>query len=70
MTLQEYIKGSKEDSNFFWRLHPGDMQNLLDEAVEVLDELRKYAINDYPRVTINKSVFDEVMGRVFGEDKP
>ena len=41
MTLDEYIKGSKEDSNFFWRLHPGDMQNLLDEAVEVIEELEK-----------------------------
>lgn len=36
MTLDEYR--NSEDSNLFWRLQSGDIQNLLDEALEELEE--------------------------------
>ena len=34
MTLFEFIKQSKEDSNLFFRLEPGVILNLLEEAIE------------------------------------
>ena len=37
MTLDEYTSASAEDDNLFWRLDSGDIQNLLEEAMERLD---------------------------------
>ena len=37
MDLKEYIERMKEDTNAFWRLEPGETQNLLDEAIEKLE---------------------------------
>jgi len=38
MKLNEYI--ACQDHLIFWRLDPGEHQNLLDEAIEMIEELR------------------------------
>lgn len=38
MNLQEYIEN--EDPNKFWRLSTGETQNLLDEAIELIDQYK------------------------------
>ena len=38
MNLKEFIEKSKEDHNLFWRLQSGEHQNLLDEAIERINE--------------------------------
>ena len=40
MNLDEYIRQSETDSNLFWRLDSGEVQNLLDEAIELIEALR------------------------------
>lgn len=40
MNLDEYIRQSETDSNLFWRLDSGEIQNLLDEAIELIEALR------------------------------
>ena len=40
MNLDEYIRQSETDSNLFWRLDSGQVQNLLDEAIELIEGLR------------------------------
>ena len=40
MNLDEYIRQSETDSNLFWRLDSGQVQNLLDEAIELVEALR------------------------------
>jgi len=42
MDLKEYIEKEKEDSNLFWKLSEGDRQNLLDEAIDRLEDREKY----------------------------
>lgn len=37
-SLAEYRKMEEKDSNLFWRLDCGHHQNLLDEAIDLLDE--------------------------------
>ena len=37
MNLKQYLKEQEEDKNLFWKLSPGDHQNLLDEAIELID---------------------------------
>lgn len=39
MTLDEYM--TTDDHNAFWRLSSGEHQNLLDEAIERMDEARR-----------------------------
>ncbi len=41
MTLDEYI--ASEERNLFWKLSPGEVQNLLDEAIERIEELEREA---------------------------
>lgn len=36
-TLEEYVRWDRYDSNLFWRLSSGDIQNLLDTAIERLE---------------------------------
>lgn len=36
-TLEEYVRWDRWDSNLFWRLSSGDVQNLLDAAIERLE---------------------------------
>lgn len=38
-SLAEYRRQAAEDPNAFWRLKSGDHQNLLDEAIEQIDQL-------------------------------
>lgn len=38
MPLSDYIEMEKADSNLFWRLDSGHHQNLLDEAIELIEE--------------------------------
>jgi len=40
-TLKEYMEQDADDSNAFWRLESGDRQNLLDEAIEEILQLRE-----------------------------
>ena len=47
MNLDEYIRQSETDGNLFWRLDSGDIQNLLDEAIELIEALRA-VINTHP----------------------
>lgn len=47
MNLDEYIWQSETDSNLFWRLDSGEVQNLLDEAIELIEALRAI-INTHP----------------------
>ena len=47
MNLDEYIRQSETDSNLFWRLYSGEVQNLLDEAIELIEALRAI-INTHP----------------------
>ena len=47
MNLDEYIRQSETDSNLFWRLDSGEVQNLLDEAIELIEALRAI-INTHP----------------------
>ena len=47
MNLDEYIRQSEADSNLFWRLDSGQIQNLLDEAIELVEALRAI-INTHP----------------------
>ena len=39
MNLQEYRKAEQDDSNLFWRLQSGETLNLLDEAIEEIEQL-------------------------------
>ena len=39
MTLDEYLKDT--DPNTFWKLSCGEHENLLDEAIERIEELEK-----------------------------
>jgi len=39
MNLQEYRKAEQDDSNLFWRLQSGETLNLLDEAIEMIEQL-------------------------------
>jgi len=39
MTLDEYLKDT--DPNMFWKLSCGEHENLLDEAIERIEELEK-----------------------------
>ena len=45
MTLAEYVKAEAEDGNLFWRLPTGDHLNLLDAALEEIDDLRELLID-------------------------
>ena len=47
MNLDEYVRQSETDSNLFWRLDSGEVQNLLDEAIELIEALRAI-INTHP----------------------
>ena len=47
MNLDEYIRQSETDSNMFWRLDSGEVQNILDEAIELIEALRAI-INTHP----------------------
>ena len=47
MNLDEYVRQSETDSNLFWRLDSGQVQNLLDEAIELIEALRAI-INTHP----------------------
>ena len=40
MNLDEYIRQSETDSNLSGRLDSGEVQNLLDEAIELIEALR------------------------------
>jgi len=40
-TLKEYMEQGADDSNAFWRLESGDRQNLLDEAIEEIVQLKE-----------------------------
>ena len=40
MNLDEYIRQSETDSNLFWRLDSGEVKNLLDDAIELIEALR------------------------------
>lgn len=39
MNLREFIESSKRDPNLFWRLQDGEIMNLLQEAIERIEEL-------------------------------
>lgn len=39
MNLDEYREKSKNNHNLFWTLQSGEHQNLLDEAIDKIDEL-------------------------------
>ena len=41
MKLHDYMVKETVDSNLFWRLDPGEHLNLLDEAIERIDELEE-----------------------------
>jgi len=43
MTLDEYR--ASDDANAFWRLDSGDHQNLLDEAIDRIEELEAHLID-------------------------
>lgn len=45
MNLDEYIKESETDSHLHWRLQEGVIQNLLDEAIERLQERERQLFN-------------------------
>ena len=47
MNLDEYVRQSETDSNLFWRLDSGEVQNLLYEAIELIEALRAI-INTHP----------------------
>ena len=40
MNLDEYIRQSETDRNLFWRLASGEVRNLLDESIELVEALR------------------------------
>jgi hypothetical protein len=41
MSLDNYIRGSETDPNLFWRLDCGDHMNLLDEAIDRIEDLQE-----------------------------
>ena len=47
MELSEYVKEERKDSNLFWRLSSGDHQSLLEEALEIIEELMPFVLEDY-----------------------
>ena len=40
MNLKEYVNKSKNDPNLFWKLQAGEIENLLDEAIEELQKCK------------------------------
>ena len=40
MNLDEYIRQSETDSNLFWRLDSGQVQNMLYESIDLIEALR------------------------------
>jgi hypothetical protein len=38
MNLSEFIKKYKNDDNVFWMLELGEIQNLLEEAIEIIEK--------------------------------
>jgi hypothetical protein len=42
--LAEFLAGQQEDPNLFWRLSSGDHQNLLEEACDQLDAVRRQLV--------------------------
>ena len=41
MKLDEYIERDKTERNLFWRLSPGEVASLLDEAIGRLEAVTK-----------------------------
>lgn len=41
MSLSDFIRAEKNDPNAFWRLASGDHQNLLAEALELLEKTHR-----------------------------
>lgn len=61
MPLREFQERERQDSNLFWRLDPGDHQNLLDEAIEQRDAIlgRAIALSKlFPRTEPQQRAFD------------
>jgi len=52
MTLDEYLKDT--DPNTFWKLSCGEHENLLDEAIERIEELEKQNKKLKAEVRFNK----------------
>lgn len=52
MNLSEYIEQSKRDQNLFYKLQPGVIQNLLEEAIEIYEnhEVLKSLIDAMPKI--------------------
>ena len=47
MNLSEFVKAEQQDRNLFWKLQSGDHQNLLDEALSIIEELMPFVLEDY-----------------------
>ncbi len=63
MNLSEFIEESKRDRNLFWRLQSGEHQNLLDEAIERIEELEGYQAeknNKQQKIFIPKNVWVKI----------
>ncbi len=41
MTLAEYRRQAEDNANAFWYLSAGDHQNLLQEALDLIEELEE-----------------------------
>ena len=41
VTLKEYNRLDAMDSNAFWRLDQGHIQNVLEEAIDIIETLEK-----------------------------
>ena len=50
MTLKEFRESS--DRNIFWTLTSGETQNLLDEAIEIIEKYEKQQSYTEPAITI------------------
>lgn len=55
MNLAKYRNELEKDSQLFWKLGCGIHENLLDEAIELIDALQK-RINDSPEIEFTRFI--------------
>jgi len=51
MDLKEFRKKYSENDNIFWTLQSGEMQNLLDEAIEIIEKYESIPLDEPIKLT-------------------
>jgi hypothetical protein len=69
--MAEFLARYRKDDNAWWHLETGDMQNLFDEAVEVLERIASYDLTQM-RSGVNVAVLqgiarDALYGELLGD---